>query len=60
MTAAADGTLELTIHSLGAAVLVADQPVAPAGDAQEITLDLADGGKVEGRAPISATVAADR
>ena len=60
VTAAADGTLELTIPSLGAAVLVADQPVAPAGDAQEITLDLADGGKVEGRAPISATVAQDR
>ena len=60
VTAAADGSLELTIPSLGAAVLVADQPVAPAGDAQAITLDLADGGKVEGRAPISATVAADR
>lgn len=60
VTAAADGTLELTVPSLGAAVLVADQPVAPAGDAQAIALDLADGGKVEGRAPISATVAADR
>ena len=60
MTAAADGTLEVTVPSLGAVALVADQPVAAAGDAQEITLDLADGGKVEGRAPISATVAADR
>ena len=58
VTAAADGTLELTVPSLGAAVLVADQPVAPAGDAQAITLDLADGGKVEGMAPVSAAVAA--
>ncbi|MGO1506110.1 MAG: pullulanase X25 domain-containing protein, partial [Brachybacterium sp.] len=58
--AAADGTLEVTVPSLGAVVLVADQPVAAAGEAQELALDLADGGKVEGRAPISATVTADR
>ncbi|WP_394215041.1 pullulanase-type alpha-1,6-glucosidase [Brachybacterium vulturis] len=60
VTAGADGSLELTVPSLGAVVLVADAPVAAAGDAQSISLDLADGGKVEGLAPISAQVAADR
>ncbi|MBB5832397.1 pullulanase-type alpha-1,6-glucosidase [Brachybacterium aquaticum] len=60
VTAAADGTLELTVPSLGALVLRANAPVAPAGDAQDITLTPANGGKVEGLAPISAAVAADR
>ena len=60
VTAATDGTLEVTVPSLGAVVLVADAPVAAAGDAQAITLDLADGAKVEGLAPISAQVTADR
>ncbi|MGO2557750.1 pullulanase-type alpha-1,6-glucosidase [Brachybacterium sp.] len=60
VTAAADGTVELTVPSLSAVVLVADGPVAAAGDAQTIDLDPADGGKVEGLAPLSAAVAADR
>src|SRR5699024_11984046 len=60
VTAAADGTVELTVPALGAVVLVADAPVAAAGDAQTIALAPADGGKVEGLAPISAVVAADR
>src|SRR5699024_4033195 len=60
VTAAADGTVELTVPALDAVVLVADAPVAAAGDAQSITLAPADGGKVEGLAPISAVVAADR
>ncbi|MGP9708448.1 pullulanase-type alpha-1,6-glucosidase [Brachybacterium sp. AOP24-D1-21] len=60
VTAAADGTVEITVPALGAVVLVADAPVVAAGDAQAITLDLADGAKVEGQAPISADVTADR
>ncbi|MGP9538551.1 pullulanase-type alpha-1,6-glucosidase [Brachybacterium sp. AOP43-C2-M15] len=60
LTAAADGTLEVTVPSLGALVLRADAPVAPAGDAQTIGLSSADGEKVEGLAPIIADVAADR
>ncbi|ASK67178.1 alpha-1,6-glucosidase [Brachybacterium avium] len=60
VTAAADGTVELTVPSLGAVVLVADAPVAAAGDAQALALTPVDGGKVEGLAPISAQVTADR
>lgn len=60
VTADAEGSVTLTVPSLDAVVLVADAPVAAAGDAQAIELDLAAGAALEGMAPVSATVTADR
>src|SRR5699024_1049186 len=52
VTAGADGSLELTVPSLGALVLVADLAVAPAGDDQELNLDLDEVGVDEGSVAI--------
>ncbi|MEE1619368.1 pullulanase-type alpha-1,6-glucosidase [Brachybacterium sp. J153] len=60
VTADADGSVTLTVPALSAVVLVADQQVAAAGDAQSISLGLADGAEVSGTAPITADVADDR
>ncbi|MDN5685261.1 MAG: pullulanase-type alpha-1,6-glucosidase [Brachybacterium sp.] len=59
VTADAEGALTLTVPSLGAVVLVADQQVAAAGDEQSITLAPA-GAAVEGTAPLTADLTGDR
>ncbi|MCL6422227.1 pullulanase-type alpha-1,6-glucosidase [Brachybacterium sp. JHP9] len=60
LTADGSGQLTLTVPALSAVVLKAGTTVAAAGPEQSISLDLAPGSALEGLAPISASVSADR
>lgn len=54
------GQITLTVPAFGSMVLVADQQVAPAGDAQAISLAPADGTVLKDLVPVQAEIAQDR
>ncbi|GAB2541088.1 pullulanase-type alpha-1,6-glucosidase [Brachybacterium huguangmaarense] len=60
VTADASGSATLTVPALSAIALKADRPVADTGADQHVALDLPDGAKLEGTAPISASLVRGR
>ncbi|HLT84575.1 MAG TPA: pullulanase-type alpha-1,6-glucosidase [Phototrophicaceae bacterium] len=59
VTADANGSVTLTVPGLDAVVLVADRTVGAPAEPGEITLAPAQGGRLDGVAPVSADVADD-
>ena len=60
VTADASGKVTLQVPALSAVLLKADRTVAPAGAGQSIELTPAQGGRLDGLAPISATITKGR